>query len=190
MKSRLILVLPLLIFFGISIFLFSGLFSDPTYKNQVQVSRDIPEFALADLMQPQVIYDQSVFSGEVTLLNVWGVWCVTCDVELPFLSQLREQGVRIVGLYLPESVDADFGTKPLAQLQREVTAKLQRLGNPYQFNILDADRQYSIDLGVTGAPETYLVDKKGVIRMHLIGDINPQNWQTQIAPLYQELLAE
>ena len=74
----------------------------------------------------------------------------------------------------------------LALLQADVSNKLQQRGNPYQFNILDADRSLSLDLGVSGAPETFIVDSNGIVREHHIGDINPQVWRNKLAPLYQK----
>ncbi len=122
------------------------------------------------------------------LLNVWGTWCVTCNAELAYLTELREQGVMIVGLYYQQPVDAAFGEVfNLAALQQEVALKLEQQGNPYQWNILDKDRTLIFDLGVTGAPETFLVDAQGIIRYHHIGDINPQVWQQKLAAAYQSL---
>lgn len=180
-------ILPLGAFLLISVFLFSGLFSNPRYVNESQVDRQAPSFTLPDVMDASRHYDQHIFEGQVTLLNVWGVWCVTCAVELPYLTQLREQGVRIVGLYYEQEIDPDFGAKPLPQIQREIQQQLDKLGNPYQFNMFDFDRSYSLDLGVTGAPETYLIDQTGKIRLHHIGDVNARVWQEKIYPLYQQL---
>jgi cytochrome c biogenesis protein CcmG/thiol:disulfide interchange protein DsbE len=190
MKKVTIFLIPLTLFILLSGFLYSGLFSDPRQLDSSLINQPLPTFELPDLMQPQVMHTQDVFNGQVTLMNVWGVWCVTCAVELPYLTELSEQGVRIVGLYYDQDTDPDFGIKSIPTIQQEVTAKLAKLGNPYQFNIFDVKRDYSLDLGVTGAPETYLIDKNGVVRMHHIGDINPRVWRAKIAPLYQELLAQ
>ena len=124
------------------------------------------------------------------MLNVWGVWCVTCAIELPYLTQLSNQGIRIVGLYYDQDTDPDFGIKSVETIQREVVDKLSKLGNPYSFNVFDTYRDYSLDLGVTGAPETFLIDKQGVIRLHHIGDVNPRVWELKFAPLYEELTAQ
>nr|WP_277816375.1 redoxin family protein [Neptunicella marina] len=178
--------MPLIAFVAMTVFLLSGLFSDPRYQNEVQQDRALPPFKLADVMQPAKQYDESLFHGQVTLLNVWGVWCVTCAVELPFLTQLKEQGIPIVGLYYEQELDPDFGGKSLPQIQSEITQQLSKLGNPYQINLFDQDRSYSMDLGVTGAPETFIIDKQGIIRLHHIGDVNQRVWQNKIAPVYQQ----
>lgn len=191
MRKSTIFMIPLTLFVVLSIFLYKGLHSDPRQLDSSLINQPLPPFALPDLMQPDLTHTPSVFNGHVTLMNVWGVWCVTCAVELPFLTQLsEEQGVRIVGLYYDQDTDPDFGIKSIPTIQKEVTAKLNQLGNPYAFNIFDVKRDYSLDLGVTGAPETYVIDKKGVVRMHHIGDINPRVWKNKIAPLYNQLVNE
>ena len=188
MKKITVFLLPLVFFVLVAIFLLQGLFSDPRNRDSSLLERPLPAFNLPDVMDSQKLYSPQDFKGEVTLLNVWGVWCVTCAVELPYLTQLRQQCVRIVGLYYEQDWDPDFGGKSLDTIQLEVQQKLAQLGNPYQFNILDLDRNYSLDLGVTGAPETFLIDKNGVIRLHHLGDINPVVWQQKFAPVYQQLL--
>lgn len=191
MKKSMIFLIPLTLFVLLSIFLYKGLYSNPRQLDSGLINQPLPSFSLPDLMQPDVTHTPDVFNGEVTLMNVWGVWCVTCAVELPFLTQLREQqNVRIVGLYYDQDTDPDFGIKSIPTIQKEVEAKLGQLGNPYAFNIFDVKRDYSLDLGVTGAPETFVIDKQGVVRMHHIGDINPRVWNNKIAPLYNQLVAE
>lgn len=183
--------IPVLVFVIMVVFLFQGLFSDPRERDSMAVGQPLPAFSLPDLMQPEIVYSKQDLTGEVTLLNVWGVWCVTCAVELPYLTQLREQqGVRFVGLYYDQDLDPDFGTKTLERVQSEVNLMLGRLGNPYQFNIFDTVRDYSFDLGVIGAPEHFLIDRNGHIRLHHIGDINERVWTNKIQPLYQQLLDE
>ena len=95
-----------------------------------------------------------------------------------------------MGLYFDQDLDPDFGTKTLTRVQQEVTSMLRRYGNPYAFNIFDVYRDTSLDLGVTGAPEHFVLDANGVIRMHHIGDINVRVWQNKVGPLYQQLVAE
>lgn len=181
-------VLPLVFFLGLTFFLFQGLFSDPRERDAQTLEKPMPAFSLPDLMDPSTLHTESVFLGEVTLLNVWGVWCVTCKVELPYLTSLREQGKRIVGLYYDQDLDPDFGTKTLQRVQQEVMETTDSLGNPFAFNIFDVYRDTSLDLGVTGAPETLLIDQNGIIRVHHIGDVNPRVWEKKFAKLYNELV--
>ncbi|ALS99035.1 DsbE family thiol:disulfide interchange protein [Lacimicrobium alkaliphilum] len=187
MKKLTLFLLPLLLFLLISVFLLQGLFSDPRERQSSLLDRPVPEFSLPDVMDESTIYGPQVFKGEVTLLNVWGTWCVTCAYELPFLTELRQQGVRILGLYYEQDLDPDFGAKSLAQIRRDIDKKLSQLGNPYAFNIFDQQRSLSLDLGVTGAPETFLIDAQGRVRLHHIGDVNERVWQQKFLPLYHKL---
>ncbi|MGO2479677.1 MAG: thiol:disulfide interchange protein, partial [Pseudoalteromonas sp.] len=96
--------------------------------------------------------------------------------------------VNIIGLYYVQSYDSDFdGPFDMQALRNDVSSMLARTGNPYQFNILDLDRTLALDLGVSGAPETFLVNSEGVILLHHTGDINPRVWRAKFAPLMQEL---
>ncbi len=184
---KVLFYLPLALFLLLTLFLLSGLFSDPRQRDSAVLNKALPAFALADLMQPQQIWTAEQLTGEAFLLNVWGTWCPTCNAELAYLAELKAQGVKIVGLYyeLPRdpAFDAPF---ELAALQQDVTQKLAQHGNPYQFNILDLHRTLSLDLGVSGAPETFIVDARGIVRAHHIGDINPMIWRSKLAPLYQQ----
>lgn len=190
MKKLTFFLIPLGFFVFVAVFLLQGLFSDPRQRDSNLLNKPMPPFTLPDLMESNTQYTTDIFKQQVTLLNVWGVWCVTCAVELPYLKALSDRGVRIVGLYYDQDTDPDFGIKSVTAIQQEVSAKLAQLGNPYSFNIFDTYRDYSLDLGVTGAPETFVIDKQGVIRMHHIGDINPRVWENKIAPLYNQLVAE
>lgn len=189
MKKLPLVAIPLVLFTLLVLFLFQGLFSDPRELDSQVKGKPLPEFSLPDLMKPDVIYTPEVFEGDVTILNVWGVWCVTCAVEMPYLTQLKnEQGVKFVGLYFDQDLDPDFGTKTLSRVQQEVTQMLARFGNPYDFNIFDVYRDTSLDLGVTGAPEHFVIDHNGIVRMHHIGDINERVWQNKVGPLYYQLV--
>lgn len=191
MKKIPLVAVPLVLFLLLIMFLFQGLFSDPRELDSQVKGKPLPAFSLPDLMSPSTIYTPDVFKGQVTILNVWGVWCVTCAVEMPFLTRLKnENNVQIVGLYFDQDLDPDFGTKTLARVQEEVTDMLSRYGNPYAFNIFDVYRDTSLDLGVTGAPEHFVIDADGVIRMHHIGDINERVWRNKIGPLYNALLTQ
>ena len=191
MKKVWLVLLPLLVFIGGVGFLYQGLFSDPRQLDSQATGKTVPAFSLPDLMNPETIYTPGSLKGEVTILNVWGVWCVTCAVELPYLTQLREsEGIRFVGLYFDQDIDPDFGGKALSQVRQEAKDMLQQFGNPYQFNIYDTYRDLSLDLGVTGAPEHFLIDAQGVVRLHHIGDINERVWRNKIEPVYSRLLQE
>lgn len=190
MKKSWLFILPLLAFASLLIFLYQGLFSDPREHKSSLLQQPMPAFVLPDLMQTEIEYTQEVFIGKVTLLNVWGVWCITCAIELPYLGQLQQEGKHIVGLYYDQDIDPDFGVKTVARVQQEVRQKLAQLGNPYAYNIFDVKRNLSLDLGVTGAPETFLIDQQGRIRLHHIGDLNPRVWRNKFEPVYQSLVVQ
>tara|TARA_R110002126_G_scaffold10245_48_gene46635 strand:- start:1440 stop:2048 length:609 start_codon:yes stop_codon:yes gene_type:complete len=184
---KLIFYVPLALFLGLSLFLLSGLFSNPMERESATLNKALPAFSLADLMSPQQRWQPAQLQGETFLLNVWGTWCPTCNAELSYMTELRQQGVKIVGLYYVLPADPLLGEHfDLAGLQADVSHKLQQHGNPYQFNMLDIDRSLALDLGVSGAPETFIVDGNGIVRVHHIGDINPQVWRNKLAPLYQQ----
>lgn len=191
-SSKLIFFLiPLIIFAVLVVFLLKGLYSNPQERESSTINRPIPQFKLYDLMDSNKPWTNQDLVGEVMLINVWGTWCITCDQELPYLTELRNQGVKIVGIYYDQEIDPDFGdTFNMKALQQDVSNKLSRLGNPYAFNIFDDTRELLLDLGVTGAPETFLVDKDGLIREHHLGDINPRVWQSKFAAAYKQLMLE
>ncbi|WP_334012639.1 redoxin family protein [Alteromonas sp. S167] len=191
MKKAPLVAIPLVLFLMLVVFLFKGLFSDPRELDSQVKDKTLPPFSLPDLMNPDTTYTPEDLKGQVTILNVWGVWCVTCAVEMPYLTQLKnEHDVHIVGLYFDQDLDPDFGTKTLTRVQQEVVEMLSRYGNPYAFNIFDVYRDTSLDLGVTGAPEHFVIDASGIIRMHHIGDINERVWRNKIGPLYEKLRNE
>lgn len=191
MRKLPLVAIPLVLFMLLVVFLFKGLFSDPRALDSQVTGKPLPAFELPDLMNPEVSYTAQSFAGEVTILNVWGVWCVTCAVEMPYLTELRQQqGVKFVGLYFDQDLDPDFGTKTLSRVQQEVTSMLARFGNPYAYNIFDVYRDTSLDLGVTGAPEHFVIDHHGVIRLHHVGDINERVWNNKVGPVYRELVAD
>ncbi len=187
MKRLTTTLIPLVLFLGLCIFLFKGLYSDPTVRESEVLAKPFPVFSLPDLNDESIIYDNSVFSDKVTLINVWGVWCITCAIELPYLTALSDQGLRVVGLYYDQDLDPDFGVKTINRVRQEVVQMTSKYGDPFAFNIFDIYRDTSLDLGVTGAPESFLVDQQGVIRVHHLGDINPRVWRNKFAPVLAEI---
>lgn len=190
MKKIITVTSPLALFLVMCVFLYKGLYSDPTERESEVLAKTFPPFSLPDLNDERILYNNDIFEGKVTLINVWGVWCVTCAIELPYLTALSEQGLEIVGLYYDQDIDPDFGTKTLTRVRQEVASTVSKYGNPYSYNIFDVYRNTALDLGVTGAPEHFLVDQEGVIRVHHLGDINPRIWRNKFAPVLQELAPE
>lgn len=169
--------IPLVIFLIIAGFLMSRLFGgyDPHIIPSVLIGKPAPEFQLPQLQDPGKTFSPQQMRGKVWLLNVWGSWCVACREEHPFLIELANSGaVPIYGL--------DWKDK-----REDALATLAELGNPYTLNVSDLNGRVAVDYGVTGAPETYLIDQNGVIRYKEVGQLNAEIMRTKILPLIKEL---
>ncbi|MCG4453661.1 MULTISPECIES: DsbE family thiol:disulfide interchange protein [unclassified Pseudomonas] len=174
--KRLILLLPLAIFLGVALFLYRGLFLDPSELPSALIGKPFPAFSL-----PAVEGDKSIsqedLKGQPALVNVWATWCVSCRVEHPVLNKLAQLGVTIHGVNYKD--DNAAAQKWLADFH-----------DPYELNINDARGSLGLDLGVYGAPETFLIDKDGIIRHKFVGVIDERVWREKLAPLYQTLVDE
>lgn len=125
-------------------------------------------------MAEQQFVTEQDFKGDVVLVNVWATWCFACRIEHPMLNKLSAQGVKIIGLNYKDQ-------------RAEAQTWLAERGNPYQFNIFDAQGQLGIDLGVYGAPETFLVDASGTVRHRRVGVVDERVWNTEFRALYEQL---
>jgi len=135
----------------------------------------MPQFSLPSLEQPDKMVTRADILGRVTLVNVWATWCPSCVVEHPFLVTLAErEQIPIVGV--------DYKDESKAALKW-----LDKLGNPYVVNIVDEEGKLGIDLGVYGAPETYLLDRNGVIRYKHVGVVNERVWAEDLKPIIEHL---
>ncbi|MCG9691217.1 DsbE family thiol:disulfide interchange protein [Vibrio sp. Isolate22] len=150
---------------------------DPTKLESVLIGKPVPQFDLEDLEQPGKLHDQAIFQGEPLLLNVWATWCPTCYAEHSYLNKLADKGVKIIGLNYKDDRNKAVGW-------------LKELGNPYLISLFDGNGMLGLDLGVYGAPETFLIDANGVVRYRHVGDVNPANWASTLEPMYNELLEE
>jgi cytochrome c biogenesis protein CcmG/thiol:disulfide interchange protein DsbE len=171
--GRFKLFIPLIIFAVLSIFFWKGLSLDPSAMPSALIDKSFPEFSLprlGDGNESVTMASRADIVGEITLVNVWATWCVACKVEHPYLNQLAEAGVRIIGLNYKDDSNA-------------ARQWLQKLGNPYQWNIVDQEGKLGIDLGVFGAPETYLLDQKGVIRYKHVGVVDQSVWDEKFLPV-------
>lgn len=172
--NRLALFVPLALFIGLSLVLLLGLDKDPTELPSALVGEPFPAFNLSSLEDEQSTLTEQDLKGDVLLVNVWATWCFACRIEHPMLNELSQQGIKIVGLNYK---DQRAGAK----------AWLVERGNPYQFNIFDAQGSLGIDLGVYGAPETYLVDAEGIIRHRRVGVVDERVWNAEFRALYEQL---
>lgn len=174
---RLKLFVPLIVFVALALLFWRGLSLDPHTLPSALINKPVPAFSLPTLEDEQTRVDESLFKGKVTLFNVWATWCVSCRVEHPYLVELAKRGVRIVGLNYKDDVKA-------------AQQWLQKLHNPYELSVIDADGRLGLDLGVYGAPETFIIDKKGTIRYKHVGVIDDQVWQQELSAIVQTLNAE
>jgi cytochrome c biogenesis protein CcmG, thiol:disulfide interchange protein DsbE len=168
-------LLPLGFFVVLVGFLYVGLFRDPREIPSPLVDKPAPPFQLAQLHDPSKQLGTADLKGQVWLLNVWASWCVSCRVEHPLLVQLAKSNiVPVIGLNYKDT--NALGRRWLAEN-----------GDPYKVSVVDADGRVGIDWGVYGVPETFVVDKNGMIRYKQIGPITPESLQEKILPLVREL---
>ena len=168
-------LLPLVVFGVLIGFLGVGLTLNPREVPSPLVNKPAPAFSLPQLEQPAIMLSPQDLRGKVWLLNVWASWCVSCRQEHPVLLDLAKSGkVAIYGLnYKDQRGDA--------------LAWLANFGNPYRLSLSDTDGLVGIDYGVYGVPETFVVDKNGVIRYKQIGPVTPEALRDKILPLVREL---
>ncbi|MDV7103189.1 DsbE family thiol:disulfide interchange protein [Vibrio sp. TH_r3] len=150
---------------------------DPTKLESVLVGKTVPEFRLEDLAEPGKLHDQAIFKGEPLLLNVWATWCPTCYAEHQTLNELADRGVKIIGLNYKDERD-------------KAITWLNDLGNPYLISLFDGDGMLGLDLGVYGAPETFLIDANGIVRYRHVGNVTLQNWAEVLQPMYAKLIED
>ncbi|MDR2187302.1 MAG: DsbE family thiol:disulfide interchange protein [Azonexus sp.] len=182
-------------FAALAVLLAVGLGLNPRDIPSPLVGKPAPAFRLAMLEAPDKTFGPEDMRGQPWLLNVWSSWCVSCRDEHPVLVQMSEKiGVPIIGLnYKEVRGDGEFDMGKLsAEAERELAQKranawLDDRGKPYKLTAMDIDGRVGIDYGVYGVPETYLIDKDGVIRMKYTGPINPEALQKKILPLLAEL---
>lgn len=172
---RLRLLLPLAVFVLLVAFLGKGLVLNPSEVPSPLIDKPAPDFSLSRLHDPMAVISNKEMAGKVWMLNVWASWCVSCRQEHPLLVDLSRRGiVPIYGLNYKDT-------------REEAVAWLQNLGNPYLESAFDVDGRVGMDYGVYGVPETYVIDKQGVIRYKQIGPISVEVLQGKILPLIREL---
>lgn len=174
MKSLKFLI-PLALFVALAVFLSIGLRLNPREVPSPLIGKPAPEFTLPTLHQPETTVSRKDLLGQVWILNVWASWCVACREEHPLMVEFgRRKVVPIYGLNYKDTREA--GMQWLA-----------RLGNPYVASLFDADGKLGIDFGVYGVPETFVIDRQGVIRFKHIGPVTPQILRERIEPLLKTL---
>jgi cytochrome c biogenesis protein CcmG/thiol:disulfide interchange protein DsbE len=169
------LLIPFAVFVVLCGFLFVGLFRDPREVPSPLIDKPAPAFTLKQLHVPDKALGTADMKGQVWLLNVWASWCVSCREEHPLLVELGKQNiVPIIGL--------NYKDEPAAGMRW-----LQQNGDPYNLSVVDRNGAVGIDYGVYGVPETFVIDKNGVIRYKQIGPITVEALEKKILPLVREL---
>jgi cytochrome c biogenesis protein CcmG/thiol:disulfide interchange protein DsbE len=168
-------LIPLVLFVILVIFLAIGLGRDPHEVPSPLIGKAAPTFQLPQLKDPGKSFSAQQMRGKVWLLNVWASWCVSCREEHPLLlDYARSAAVPIYGLNYKDK-------------REDALDWLEQLGDPYVLSASDEDGRVAIDYGVYGAPETYLIDRDGVIRFKQVGAVTPEIWERKILPLVKDL---
>ena len=171
-------LLPVILFFILASFLFVGLYRDPTEVSSPLIGKPVPQFSLPRLDNGEALFSESEFLGKVSLFNVWASWCVACREEHPVLSELvHRHSVIIYGLNYKDNM-------------ADARQYLVEHGNIYLANAVDVSGRVGIEWGVYGVPETFVVDKKGIIRYKHIGVVTPQDAEEKLLPLIGQLQNE
>lgn len=173
---KLKLILPFLLFIVLVGFLGIGLFLNPREVPSPLIGKPAPTFTAPVLGDASQTFSTDDMKGKVWMLNMWASWCAACRIEHPLLVEMLKHDIPLYGLaYKDNTADA--------------LAVLQTMGNPYIITADDADGTIGIDYGVYGVPETYIIDKAGIIRYKQIGPITPEGLRETILPLLEELKA-
>jgi len=168
-------LIPLALFFVLVGFLAVGLNRDPRDVPSPLVNKPAPAFTLEQLAIPEKKFSPADMKGQVWMLNVWASWCVSCRQEHPLLVEFaRAQVTPLIGLDYKDT-------------RTDGMRLLTMAGNPYDFSVFDPDGRVGIDYGVYGVPETYIIDKAGVIRHKHTGPITAEALEKKILPLISEL---
>lgn len=171
MMSRLI---PLIAFAGLALLLFVGVRMNSGKDNSAipspLIGKPAPQFALPVLNAPDKIIKTDDLKGQAYLLNVWGSWCPACQIEHPIITELAESGkVRVIGYNYKDETEA-------------ANRWLQQFGNPYDTILVDESGRAALDWGIYGAPETFLIDAKGIVRWKHVGPITREIIEQEILP--------
>ena len=167
--------LPLVFFVILAWFLYDGLGRDTKKLPSPLIGKAFPNLEVEDFQTGDKFYLQNRLKNKVSLVNVWASWCITCRAEHKMLNNIaKTSSVQMVGINYKDS-------------KKEGERFLKILGNPFTFIVFDEQGKSGLELGVYATPETFVVDKNGVIQFKRIGEITPSIWQQQILPLITQL---
>ena len=174
--KKLLNLLPLAFFAGLVVTLFFLLGKDNAELKSVMIEKNFPSFSLSTLENPNIYVDQTSIKKLPALINIWATWCIACRVEHPFLMELKDKSIiSIYGLNYKERDNGDKARKLLS-----------RIGNPYEFSFFDPKGKLAIDLGVYGAPETFFIDKNGLIKIRHVGPLTADIWEEKFNVLLKK----
>ncbi len=175
--------IPLIAFMALVGLMLFGLKNDPKVIPSPFIGQPAPNFSLPKLYKPEEMVTAKEMKGEVWVLNLWASWCVSCRAEHKVLSRLIEKmKVPTIGLNYKDYGTEDYGDEALAWLAR--------YGNPYQSVAVDTEGTAGLDWGVVGVPETFVVDKKGIVRYKFTGPVYDEAMDQILVPLITELRKE
>ena len=178
MRGKMRFLLPLGVFAVIAVFLYVGLHLNPREVPSPLVDKPAPVFKLPRLDDPAVSMSPADLQGKVWVLNVWASWCVSCRAEHDVLKQLATRNLApIIGLNYKDESNA-------------ARQWLRQLGDPYSASVIDAEGRTGIDWGVYGVPETFVIDRRGIIRYKHIGPVSVADLEEKIIPLIKQLVEE
>lgn len=166
-------MIPLGIVIAIFVVLGIGLVLNPTLIDSPLVNKPAPEFSLPTLHEDKKFSPKDML-GKVWLLNVWASWCLSCRQEHPLFMKISKEGINIYGL--------NYKDRP-----SEAKKWLNKYGNPYKVSVKDIKGKVGIEFGVYGVPETFIIDKKGVIRYKVVGPLSSEEYQNKVLPLIKKL---
>ncbi len=168
-KKQLWFLVPLIMFLVIIGLFYTRLGKDTTVVTNTSLNRPLPNFSLPSLANPEQTITQAQLPKQPYLLNIWASWCVTCKIEHPFLLQMAKAGVPIVGINYKDD-------------RKDALAYLNTHEDPFTLNAQDINGSFGIDLGLTGVPESFVVDTTGNVRQHILGEINEERYNKQVLP--------
>lgn len=178
MINKLRFLLPLLIFVLMIILFKIGLGKDPNLLPSILVDKALPPFSSASLLQANELVTNNSLKGKVTLLNVWATWCESCRIEHPLLIDLaKTHSIQLYGLNYKDE-------------QHVALNYLNKMGNPYRNIIYDPEGKVAMQLGVYGTPESFLIDKKGIVRYRYVGPITLDVLEKDLLPRIKKIERE
>lgn len=171
---RWVFILPLIVFIGLLTMLALRLGKPTDIVSNTATGRQLPTFSLPLLSDVSRVITNKDLPNSPYLLNIWGSWCATCHAEHPFLMTLHAQDVPMVGVNYKDNLS-------------DAIAYLARLGDPFVYSIQDYKGGLALDLGLMGAPETFVVDGSGKVRLHIVGELHESNWAGEVKPCLDAL---